>query len=121
MKLNNKLMKPIISSCTYDTNIFGTPHRNRLIRTGNVVELIFIAPVIAQPSGSTNIITNLPKFASGDDIPFSSWVGADRFIPNANSTPKQLWTTASNSIRTGRDLLVSGNWLFVSITYITND
>lgn len=121
MKLNNKLMKPIISACDYDTSIFGTPHKNSLIRTGNVVEINFIAPVIAQPSGNANIIRNLPRFANGYDNPIAAWVGASRYIPDVNSKPKQLWNYEYTYIRTGNTLLTVGNWLFLNLVYITSD
>lgn len=121
MKLNNKLMKPTISACDYNTSVFGSPHINKLVRTGNIVEITFIAPVIAQPSGNTNIINNLPSFAKGTDTPILSFVGTDRYMPNSSSTVKQLWTYTSSSIRTGNTLLVSGNWLYFNFVYITND
>lgn len=116
----NPDMKPIISTCDYDTNVFGSPYVNKLIRTGNVVEITFLAPVIVQPSGNTNIINNLPGFAKGTDTPILSFVGTDRYIPNSSSTVKQLWTFAPSSIRTGKDLLVVGNWLYFNFIYITN-
>ena len=114
-------MKPITTSCSYDTSVFNTPYINNMVRSGNVIEISFIAQVKAQPSGNVNLITNLPKFAKSGDNPILSWVGTTRYIPDENATPKQLWTSGDESIRTGRNLLTAGNWLYFNYVYITSD
>ena len=114
-------MKPIVSSCSYNTSVFKTPYVNKLIRTGNVVEITFQAQINAQPSGNTNIIIDLPTAAKGSDAPILSFVSDVRYALGSGSSTKQCWVFDAKNIRTDNGLLVADKWFYVNYIYITTD
>ena len=111
----------IVGEATYNTTYFNTPSFNKIIRTGNVIQLYFKAKINTAWTSNTDILTNLPQNILNNNYTFGAYMGDDEYLPNDNAKLIFAWTQQNGtSIRMAPQEIIANKYLYILLTYITN-
>jgi hypothetical protein len=106
---------------TYNSTYLA-PVYNQISRSGNVVQIYFLAKISTAWTGNTDLLTSLPRNAMGINYRFVGYIQDDQYLPSATSTRTMLWTqTDGTSIRCATSGIATNKYICIELTYITNE